>query len=77
MPVVAAGQVEDAIEQWLEDGVTEEQVGAAVDRIYELMDNPLNINDTAAVRDMPFMTPLYSVAWAVAVAQRAGFCARL
>ena len=57
MPVVAAGQVEDAIEQWLEDGVTEEQVGAAVDRIYELMDNPLNINDTAAVRDMPFMTP--------------------
>ena len=57
MPLCAAAQVEDAIEQWLQEDVAEEQAAATVDIMTQLNYEPVNINDTAAVRDLPLMTP--------------------
>lgn len=57
VPLRAAAQVEDAIEQWLQEDVAEEQAAAAVDMMTQLNYEPVNINDTAAARDLPLMTP--------------------
>ena len=57
MPLSAMAQVDDAIEQWMQEDVSEDNAAAAADVIMQLNDDPVNINDTAAVRDLPLMTP--------------------
>lgn len=57
IPLCASAQVDDAIEQWMQEDVAEEQVAAAADMLMQLSYEPVNINDTAAVRDLPLMTP--------------------
>ena len=57
MPLFVTAQVDEAIEQWMQEDVAEDQAAAAVDMIMRLSDEPVNINDTAAVRELPLMTP--------------------
>lgn len=57
MPLSAMAQVDDAIEQWMQEDVSEDNAAAAADMIMQLSVDPVNINDTAAVRDLPLMTP--------------------
>ena len=57
MPLCVTAQVDDAIEQWLQEDVAESQAAAVVDMLMQLNDEPVNINDTAAVRELPLMTP--------------------
>jgi len=56
MPLWVTAQVDDAIEQWLQEDVEETQAAAVVDMLTQLNDEPVNINDTAAVRGLPMMT---------------------
>lgn len=61
LPMVSIGQVEspfdDAIEQYLEETENEESAAEMSDLLTELMENPVNINDTAAVAVVPLLTP--------------------
>ena len=57
VPLCATAQVDDAIEQWMQEDVPEEQAAAAVDMLMQLNYEPVSINDTAAVRELPLMTP--------------------
>ena len=57
IPLSAMAQVDDAIEQWMQEDVSEDNAAAAADMIMQLSVDPVNINDTAAVRDLPLMTP--------------------
>lgn len=56
VPMSAVAQVDDALEEWMQEEVGEEQAAAAVDEIMQLMSEPVNINDTTAVRQLPLMT---------------------
>ena len=57
LPLAGAAQVEESIEDWLqEDG--NEEVGAEMnDVLQEYMADKVNINDTAAMASMPFISP--------------------
>lgn len=57
VPLCATAQVDDAIEQWMQEDVPEEQAAAAADMLMQLNYEPVSINDTAAVRELPLMTP--------------------
>ena len=57
LPAALAAQVDGAIEEWLQEDVGEEQAAGTVDELMQLMDDPVNINDTAAARQLPLMTP--------------------
>ena len=57
VPLCAVAQVDDAIEQWMQEDVPEEQAAAAADMLMQLNYEPVSINDTAAVRELPLMTP--------------------
>ena len=47
----------EALEDWSADGVSESAVAEMGDVLMHLRENPININDTAAVASLPFMTP--------------------
>lgn len=55
LPAVA--QVDDVIEQWVEEYGSEGNVSELSDLLIQLSDNPVNINDTAAVASLPFLSP--------------------
>lgn len=61
IPAMAAGQVEpsfdDAIEQYLEENENEESAAEISDLLIELMENPVNLNDTVATAALPMLTP--------------------
>ncbi len=60
LPVSVAAQerlAETAIEDWLGDGASESAAAEMGDVLMQLMDNPVNINDTAAMASLPFITP--------------------
>lgn len=54
---VAAVAQQDDIEDWLNDGASESAAAEMSDVLIQLRDNPVNINDTAAVATMPFISP--------------------
>ena len=56
LPTAIAAQVDDALEEWMQEEVGEEQAAAVVDEMMQLAAEPVNINDTAAVRQLPLMT---------------------
>lgn len=57
VPAVVTAQVDGAIEEWLQEGASEEQAAGTVDELMQLAAEPVNLNDTAAVRQLPLMTP--------------------
>ena len=57
LPLPAVAQVEDAIEQWVEDHGSEGNVAELSDILLQLADNPTNLNDTAAMASLPFLSP--------------------
>lgn len=57
LPLTATAQIDDAIEQWVEDHGSEGNVSELSDLLLQLVDNPVNLNDTAAVASLPFLSP--------------------
>lgn len=57
LPMTVEAQVDDAIEQWVEDNGSEGNVSELCDLLLSLADNPVNLNDTAAVSSLPFLSP--------------------
>lgn len=60
LPVLLPAQerlVETAIEDWLGDGASESAAAEMGDVLAQLMESPVNINDTAAMASLPFITP--------------------
>lgn len=57
MPLTMAAQVDDAIEQWVEDHGSDGNVSELSDFLIQLADNPVNLNDTASMAMMPFLSP--------------------
>ncbi len=56
VPLSTMAQIDDALEEWMQQDVGEEQAAAVADEIMQLAMEPVNINDTAAVRQLPLMT---------------------
>ena len=52
LPVSLAAQVDEALEQWAGELESDVQVGAYADELAELADRRININDTAAMRQL-------------------------
>lgn len=57
LPLTAVAQIEDAIEQWVEEHGSDANVSELTDLLIQLSDNPVNLNDTAAVGSLPFLSP--------------------
>lgn len=57
LPLAATAQVDEAIEQWLTEGGSESVASDLSDRLLQLADSPVNLNDTAALDDIPFLSP--------------------
>lgn len=57
LPLSAVGQIDDAIEQWVEEHGSEANVAELSDILIQLTDNPVNLNDTAALSSLPFLSP--------------------
>lgn len=57
LPLSATAQVEDAIEQWVEDQGSGVNASELSDLLILLADNPVNLNDTASVALLPFLSP--------------------
>lgn len=57
LPLSLAAQVDDAIEQWVEDYGSDGNVSELNDLLLQLADNPMNLNDTASLDMLPFLSP--------------------
>lgn len=59
-PLMAVAQnvdFDNEMADWLEEGASEEALAEMNDLLLQLRENPVNINDTAAVAALPFITP--------------------
>lgn len=54
---VAVAQVEVDMEQWVEETGSDESAADLSDQLLQLADNPVNLNDTVAIADLPFLSP--------------------
>ena len=61
-PIAVAAQVEENMEDWLQEGASEEQVAGISDMIQEYVFDKVNINDTVAMADVPFISPFQQTA---------------
>lgn len=57
LPLTAAAQVEDALEQWVEEREGDANAAELNDLLLQLADAPVNLNDTAAIATLPFLSP--------------------
>ncbi len=57
LPMVAAAQVEEALEQWVEETDNEQAAGEMHDQWLQLQASPPNINDTHALGRLFFLSP--------------------
>lgn len=57
LPLASTAQIDDAIEQWVEDHGSDANVSELSDLLIQLADNPVNLNDTASVALLPFLSP--------------------
>lgn len=55
MPLTLVAQVDEAMEQWSEEGG--ETIADLSDLLLQLASDPVNLNDTVAVADLPFLSP--------------------
>ncbi len=62
VPIPALAQVEDAIEQWLVEEGGEEDASELSDLLLQLKADPINVNDTASMAMLPFVSPFQSKA---------------
>lgn len=57
LPLTAAAQVEECLEDWLQEDASEEQAAEMNDMMQEYISNKVNINDTIAIASLPFLNP--------------------
>lgn len=57
LPFCVHAQFEGIVEQWLEETEDEDAVAELNDRLIQLSNQPVNINDTSSMASMPFLTP--------------------
>lgn len=57
LPLTAAAQVDEAVEQWLEETDDEQAAGDMNDLLLQLSAQPVNVNDTAALAALPLISP--------------------
>lgn len=56
-PLYAAAQVEGFVEQWVEERGSEADAAELSDMVMQLADQPVNLNDTAVLVALPFLSP--------------------
>ena len=57
LPLTAGAQVEEALEQWVEETDDSQAAADLSDLLLQLQAHPVNLNDTLAVAQLPFITP--------------------
>lgn len=57
LPPTVGAQVEQSLEQWMEETEDSEAAADLGDLLQQLQDNPVNINDTAALAVLPLLSP--------------------
>lgn len=57
LPTAVAAQVEPQLEQWVEETDDSEAAADLSDRLEALRTSPLNLNDTAALDELPMLSP--------------------
>lgn len=57
LPLVVSAQVEEVLEQWVEETDDSQAAGEMSDQLKQLQDKPVNLNDTLALEEVPFLTP--------------------
>lgn len=57
VPVFSAAQVDDAIEQWVDERGSEVDAAELSDLLLHFADHPANLNDTASLSSVPFLSP--------------------
>lgn len=57
LPIPLFAQVEESIEDWLLEDGSEDVAAEMSDILKHYMDAPININDSAAVAELPFVSP--------------------
>lgn len=57
LPLTAAAQFDDAIEQWVEEHGSDAGVAEMSDLFMQLVENPVNLNDTVGMASLPFLSP--------------------
>lgn len=60
--VAFAQSPDEALEQWLDEGAAEEQVGAVADHLLQLAEEPVNLNDTSLLDEVPFLSAFQRMA---------------
>ena len=62
VPLTVASQVDEAIEDWLQEDGSEEVAAEMSDMALQYAADPVSINDTAALAEMPFIAPFQLLA---------------
>ena len=57
MPTLALAQVDDAIEQWIDERGSDADASELSDILLQYADHPANLNDTASLSSVPFLSP--------------------
>lgn len=57
LPMVAVAQVEESLEDWLQEDASEDAAAEMSDVLQEYVANKVNINDTVAMAEVPFISP--------------------
>ena len=55
--MVAVAQVEESLEDWLQEDASEDAAAEMSDVLHEYIANKVNVNDTVAMAEVPFITP--------------------
>lgn len=57
VPILASAQVDAAIEQWIDERGSDADASELSDILLQYADNPANLNDTASLSSLPFLSP--------------------
>ncbi|MBR4506537.1 MAG: hypothetical protein IKP21_07165 [Bacteroidales bacterium] len=57
LPLAAAAQVEESLEDWLQEDASEAEAAETSDLMQDYIANKVNINDTVAMAEVPFISP--------------------
>lgn len=57
LPLGLAAQIDDVLEEWIEEGASEEAAAEWSDLLMQLRESPANLNDSSAVAALPFISP--------------------
>lgn len=62
LPLVSVAQIDEAIEDWLQEDGSEAVAAEMSDLLRQYAADPVNVNDTLAMSDFPFITPFQLLA---------------